>query len=163
MRKWIKHQDPDNKYGAAFTLGDRSISVPEGAVISVTRGEQFNIPRLLINGAINQFIMKAMIRNEDLLFAELTGQLQGGTGQTLTIWKDSKRMNRFRTSGSHNFARKFFSWVFYSGSVQSYFLTWEYTGPIPSSEHITSYVKTYGRHYDGGKLIKKANPSKRNT
>jgi hypothetical protein len=161
MRTWVKHQDPHNKYGATFTLGDRNIELPPGAVISVTRGEQFNIPRLIINGILNQFIMKRMIKNEDLLYAELTGQLQGGTGQTMTVWKDAKCMNRFRTRGFHQFARKFFSWVFYSGKVQSYFLTWEHQGPLPSPEEITSFVKTYGRHFDGGKLVKKANPPKK--
>jgi len=162
LRKWIKHQDPNNKYGASYTLGDRSMAIPAGAVISVTRGERFNIPRLLINGAINQMIMKSMINNQDLLYAELTGQLQGGVGQTFTIWKSGKRMHTFRTSGWHSFARKCFGWVFYSGQVQSYFLTWEYTGAIPSPDDITSYVKTYGRHFDGGKLIKKSTPPKGN-
>ncbi|MGU3569179.1 hypothetical protein [Paenibacillus sp. D51F] len=159
MRSWMKHEDPNNKYGATFTLGDREIELPSGAVISVTRGEQFNIPRLIINGIVNQFIMKAMPKNEDLLYAELSGQMQGGIGQTLTVWKDGKRMNRFRTSGSHNFARKFFSWVFYSGKVQSYFLTWPHQGALPSSEEITDFVKIHGRHFDGGILIKKANHS----
>jgi hypothetical protein len=159
MRTWIKHEDPNNKYGATFTLGDRDIELPPGAVISVTRGEQFNIPRLIINGFVNQFIMKAIAKNEDLLYAELTGQMQGGIGQTITVWKDGKRMNRFRTSGSHNFARKFFGWVFYSGMVQSYFLTWPHQGSLPSSEEITNLVRTQGRHFDGGRLMRKANPS----
>jgi hypothetical protein len=105
--------------------------------------------------------MKALTKNEDLLYAELTGQMQGGIGQTMTVWIDAKSMNKFRTTGSHNFARKFFSWVFYSGKVQSYFLTWEHQGSLPSSEEITAFVKTYGRHFDGGKLVKKANPPKK--
>ncbi|MCI3924717.1 hypothetical protein MO973_31335 [Paenibacillus sp. TRM 82003] len=155
MRTWIRHEDPSNKYGATYTLGNREIELPPGAVVSVTRGEQFNMPRLIINGIINQFIMKALTTNEDLLYAELSGQLQGGTGQTFTVWKDGKRMNRFRTSGSHHFARKFFRWVFYSGRVQSYFLTWPHQGSLPSPEEITYIVKTQGRHYDGGKLTKK--------
>lgn len=161
LKTWKKHVDPNNKYGATFTLGDRNIELPPGAVISVTRGEAFNIPRLIINGILNQFIMKAMTKNEDLLYAELTGQMQGGIGQTMTVWKNGKRMNQFRTSGFHNFARKFFSWVFYSGKVQSYFLTWEHQGLLPSPEEITAFVKTYGRHFDGGKLVKKANPPKK--
>jgi len=161
VRAWVKHADPDNRYGATFTLGYRDIELPRDAVISVTRGESFNIPRLMINGVINEFIMKAMIKNEDLLYAELTGQLQGGVGQTITVWKDGKRMNHFRTSGMHNIARKFFSWVFYSGKVQSYFLSWPHEGVLPSTEEITELVKTYGRHFDGGKLIKKANPPRR--
>jgi hypothetical protein len=160
MRAWVKHQDPNNKYGAAFTLGDRSCEIPPGAVISVTLGERFNIPRLMLNGILNQFIMKAMKNNDDLLYAELTGQMQGGIGQTMTVWRDGKRMHKFRTSGSHNFARKFFSWVFYSGEVQSYFLTWQHSGELPTTEKITSFVKTYGRHFDGGKLVKSANPPK---
>jgi hypothetical protein len=161
MKKWIKHEDPNNKYGATFTLGDRNIELPPGAVISVTRGELFNIPRLILNGVLNQLIMKALTKNEDLLYAELTGQMQGGIGQTMTVWIDAKSMNKFRTTGSHNFARKFFSWVFYSGKVHSYFLTWEHQGPLPSHEEITAFVKTYGRHFDGGKLVKKANPPKK--
>jgi hypothetical protein len=163
MKTWVKHEDPNNKYGATFTLGDRNIELPPGAVISVTRGELFNIPRLIINGILNQFIMKALTKNEDLLYAELTGQMQGGIGQTMTVWRSAKSMNQFRTSGSHHFARKFFSWVFYSGKVQSYFLTWEHQGALPSSDEITTFVKTYGRHFDGGKMVKKANsPKKQN-
>lgn len=158
MRAWVKHVDPDNQYGATFTLGDRNIELPRDAVISVTRGESFNIPRLMINGVINQFVMKSMIKNESLLYAELSGQLQGGIGQTITIWKNGKRMNQFRTTGMHNIARKWFSWVFYSGKVQSYFLTWPHEGKLPSTEEITEFVKMYGRHYDGGKLVKKSNP-----
>jgi hypothetical protein len=158
MRKWMKHQDPNNKYGATFTLGDRNIELPPGSVISVTRGEMFNIPRLIVNGILNQFIMKALTNNQDLLYAELTGQLQGGIGQTMTVWRNSQCMNQFRTSGFHNFARTCFSWVFYSGKVQSYFLTWEHQGRLPSPEEITTFTKTYGRHFDGGKLVKKANP-----
>jgi hypothetical protein len=162
MKTWIKHENPTNKYGATFTLGDRNIEFLPGTVISVTRGEAFNIPRLMINSILNRFIMKAMTKNKELLYAELTGQLQGGIGQTVTVWKSSKRMNQFRTSGFHNFARKSFSWVFYSGKVQSYFLTWEHKGYLPSSEALTTFVKTYGRHYDGGKLVQKANPLKKN-
>ena len=158
MEKWLKIQDPNNKYGAKFTLGDRNSKLPPGAVISVTRGELFNIPRLLINGMLNHFIMKALTKKENLLYAELTGQLQGGIGQTVTVWRDGKCMNKFRKKGIHNFARKYFSWVFYSGKVQSYFLTFEHTGHLPSNEELTTFVKKYGRHFDGGKLVKKANP-----
>lgn len=160
MKTWMKLEDPNNKYGATFTLGDRNIMLPPGAVISVTRGELFNIPRLIINGMLNQFIMKALTKNENLLYAELSGQMQGGIGQTITIWRDGKRMNEFRKSGSHNFARRFFSWVFYSGKVQSYFLTWGHVGHLSSAEQITTFVKKYGRHFDGGKLVKNANPPK---
>ena len=104
--------------------------------------------------------MKSMIKRENLLYAELTGQLQGGVGQTLTVWKESKQMNIFRTKGFHNFSRKFFSWVFYSGSVKAHFLTWKLIDTIPSSEEAAEFVKKYGRYYEGGKLIRKANPPK---
>lgn len=159
-REWIRYEDPNNKYGATFTLGDRNVELPKGAVVSVTRGENFNILRLIMNGILNQFIMKSMVKNENLIYAELTGQLQGGVGQTLTVWKESKKMNKFRTSGFHNFSRKCFSWVFYSGSVKSYFLTWQLKETIPLSEEAAKVVKEYGRYFDGGKLMRKANPSK---
>jgi hypothetical protein len=77
----------------------QNFELPPGAVISVTRGESFNIPRLIMNGILNQFIMKRMKKNEDLLYAEQTGQLQGGIGQIMTVWKDAKCMNRFRPRG----------------------------------------------------------------
>lgn len=159
-KKWIKQTDPNNKYGGAFTLGNRNVEIPPNAVVSVTRGEQFNIPRLIINGFLNQLIMKAMSKNENLLYAELKGQLDGGVGQTMTVWKAGKEMNSFRTSGSHNFARKFFSWVFYSGKVQSYFLTWKANGQIPTYEEATEIVKNYGKHFDGGNLVRKAKQPK---
>ncbi|WP_223590016.1 hypothetical protein [Neobacillus bataviensis] len=54
-------------------------------------------------------IMKAMSKNKNLLYAELKGQLDGGIGQTMTVWEAGKDMNSFRTSGMHNFARKSFS------------------------------------------------------
>ena len=159
-KKWEKQMDPNNKYGGAFILGDREIEIPPNAVVSVTRGEQFNIPRLIINGMLNQMIMKAMSKNENLLYAELKGQLEGGVGQTMTVWKAGKEMNSFRTSGVHNFSRKFFSWVFYSGKVQSYFLTWKCNGRIPTYEEAVEIVTTYGRHFDGGKLVRKAQQPK---
>jgi hypothetical protein len=157
-RTWIKHEDPINKYGATFTLGNNKIQLPKGAVVSVTRGENFNIPRILLNGVINQFIMKSLVKMDNLLYAELTGQMQGGVGQTLTVWKDAKKMNTFRTNGFHNLARKFFSWVFFSGNVQSYFLTWKLGENIPTSEEAEKIVKECGRYYDGGKLIQNARP-----
>lgn len=43
MKVWIKHQDPNNKYGAKFTLGNRDVILSETTIISVTRGERFNV------------------------------------------------------------------------------------------------------------------------
>lgn len=53
MKVWVRHQDPNNKYGATFTLGNRDVELPETAIISVTRGERFNIARMIINGIVN--------------------------------------------------------------------------------------------------------------
>jgi hypothetical protein len=152
--KWVKHQDPNNKYGAKFTLGERDIPLPETAIISVTRGERFNIVRLIINGIINEFVKKQLTRNENLLYAELSGELQGGNGQTVTVWKDGSSMNKFRTKGAHKFAKQFFAWVFYGGKVQAYFLTWRISNQIPADKEIEETIKKYGRHFDGGRLIR---------
>jgi hypothetical protein len=156
--QWSKIEDPNNKYGATFTLGDIECKLPDGAVVSVTRGENFNIPRLIINGILNQFIMKALVRNNNLIYAELSGQLQGGIGQTLTVWQSPKQMNQFRTRGFHDFSRRFFKWIFYSGEVQSYFLTWKVGDSIPTSKEAAIIVKEFGRYYDGGKLTRNARP-----
>ena len=56
--------------------------------------------------------------------------------------------------------RVYVSWVFYSGRVKAYFLTWKLIDTIPSSEEAGEFVKKYGRHYEGGKLIRKAKPPK---
>lgn len=152
MREWIKHEDPNNKYGAKFTLGHREVELPETTIISVTRGENFNIFRIMINGCINYFIKKQLQNNDELLYAELSGQLQGGVGQTVTVWKNGRSMSNFRTKGAHKFAKKFFAWVFYSGKVQAYFLTWNISNTIPEEDEIEDTVRKYGRHFDGGRL-----------
>jgi hypothetical protein len=156
LREWVKHQDPNNKYGAKFTLGDRAVELPQTAIISVTRGENFNIFRIMINGTINNFVKKQLQKNENLLYAELSGQLQGGVGQTITVWKKGSSMNNFRKKGAHKFAMRFFSWVFYGGKIQAYFLTWKISNSIPEDNEIKEIVKKYGKHYDGGKLLKSA-------
>lgn len=158
MKTWKKYESKENKYAGTFKLSDSTVVLPKGAIISVTRGEYFNFPRLLVNGLLNHFIMKSMINNSNLLYAELTGQLHGGVGQTMTVWKNGKTMNQFRKGGFHHFSLTFFSWVFYSGRVQSYFLTWENQGSIPTSDEATAIVKKYGRHFDGGKLKRKSSP-----
>lgn len=156
MKVWVKRQDPNNKYGAKFTLGNRDVELPETAIISVTRGERFNITRMIINGIVNEIVKKQLTKNENLLYAELSGQLQGGIGQTVTVWKDASSMNYFRTNGAHKFAKKFFSWVFYSGEVRAYFLTWKTGNRIPLDIEIEGIIKKYGKYFDGGKLIRHA-------
>jgi hypothetical protein len=99
--------------------------LPESAIISVTRGEKFNIVRLIINGIINEFVKKQLTRDENLLYAELSGELQGGIGQTVTIWKDGSSMNKFSTKGAHKFAKQ-----------------------IPTDKEIEETIKKYGRHFD---------------
>jgi hypothetical protein len=101
MKAWVKHQDPNNKYGAKFTLGDRDVQLPKEAIISVTYGERFNILRIIVNGLVNELVKKQLTKDENLLYAELSGQLQGGIAQTITIWKNGSSMNKFRTSGAH--------------------------------------------------------------
>ncbi|WP_268624632.1 hypothetical protein [Paenibacillus alvei] len=72
MKVWVKRQDPNNKYGAKFTLGNRDVELPETAIISVTRGERFNITRMIINGIVNEIVKKQLTKNENLLYAELS-------------------------------------------------------------------------------------------
>ena len=156
MKEWVKHENPNNKYEAKFTLGDRDLPLPEHAVISITRGEGFNMFRLMVNGMINEFVKRQLRKNDNLIYAELSGQLQGGIGQTVTVWKNGNTMNHFRTKGAHQFARRFFSWVFYSGKVQAYFLTWKAPQYIPDEKELEHIILHCGRHFDGGKLVRKA-------
>jgi hypothetical protein len=153
-RHWVVERDPGNKYRGSFTLGDRNVQLPANAVVSVTRGEGFNLWRMIVNAVANQFVMRQMIKLPGLLFAELTGDGRQGFGQTLTVW-ENRAMVPFRDGGAHHFAKRFLSWVFLGGKVQAYFLTWSADGRIPSVEEAAALSKTYGRYFDGGKLIRK--------
>ncbi|MCM3294169.1 hypothetical protein M3661_29155 [Paenibacillus sp. MER 180] len=155
MKVWGKHPDPNNKYGATFTLGESDTDLPENAIISVTRGEKFDFIRIIINGIVNEFVKKQLTKNENLIYAKLSGQLQGGIGQTVTIWRDRESMNRFRAKGAHKFAKRFFSWVFYGGKVEAYFLTWRIR-EIPTEIEIEKTIKEYGRYFVGGKLVRQS-------
>jgi hypothetical protein len=46
--------------------------------------------------------------------------------------------------------------VFYSGDVRAYFLTWKIENRVPSDVEIEVAIKTYGRYYEGGKLVRHA-------
>ncbi|TLS38362.1 hypothetical protein FCL54_07040 [Pseudalkalibacillus caeni] len=135
--------------------GERKIPLPEDAIISITLGARFNIWRTIVNGFLTRFVMKQMMNNPGLLYAELVGNMEEGYGQTMTVW-ESKAMVPFRDSGSHKFSMKFFSWVFYSGKVHAYFSTYKANGYIPTFEEANQIAREYGRFFEGGKLIRKA-------
>lgn len=155
MKKWVRHKSAENEHQAVSTLGSREIELLPGSVISVTRGENFQFLQLMLNECLNRMMMKKMEKTDDLLYAALSGPLPGGVSQTVTIWKSGRKMNQFRQDGLHEFFRKVFKWVFFSGNVQAYFLTWKVEGTIPPPEEITSFVKKYGRHFDHGVLVRK--------
>lgn len=156
-RTWILHRDPSNPYGGTFTLGDRSVPLPDDAVISLTLGTQFTVWRTLVNSIVSKFVQRQLVKTPHLLYSELVGDLKQGYGLTMSVWSGQAReMARFRDSGAHKFAMKFFSWVFYSGTAQSYFLTFPANGRIPTADEAIALVQAHGRHFDGGKLVRKA-------
>jgi hypothetical protein len=157
-RKWVQVPNPNDKYSGSLVLGDREVELPPDAIISVTRLENMSLWRTILNFLLTLLVMKQMRKNEGLLYAELTGNMKGGGGNTLSVWK-SREMIPFRDSGSHRFSMKFFRWIF-SGKVQSYFLTWKANGHIPTYEEATAIVKKYGKHYDGNSLVRKASRPK---
>jgi hypothetical protein len=162
-RKWMIHRDPNNKFAGIITLGDRNVEVPQDALISITYGENLNLWRLVLNGILNQFVMSQLRKTEGLLYAELTGQLQGGVGQTMTVW-NKKAMPKFRDGGIHRYVMKLFAWVTHSGRVKTYYISYPAHGNIPSAEECTAIIKKYGRFYDGSKLVRKASqPERTNT
>ena len=95
-------------------------------------------------------------------FLEVLGGLdQQGLpwGYTLSVWHP-KEMVPFRDSGGHNFAMRFFSWIFFGGRAQAYFLTLPAFGRLPSPEEIPALARQFGRFYDRGKLVRNARPPK---
>ncbi|VEF47319.1 Uncharacterised protein [Bacillus freudenreichii] len=155
VKEFVTHKDPDDKFGALITLGDRDIHIPDDALISITLGEQFSVWKTIVNAIVSQFVMKQMKKSKGLLYAEMKGHIKEGYGMTLTVW-EKKAMIPFRNSGAHKFAMKFFSWVFYSGKSHAYFLTYKANGKIPNAEEAYDLVKAYGKFYDGGKLLRTA-------
>jgi hypothetical protein len=157
-RKWILHRDPANPYAGRFTLGEAKIELPEDTVISLTLGERFSIWRTIVNGLVTKLVQGQLAKNPNLLYSELVGDAKAGHGLTMSVWTGKgKKMGEFRDSGAHKFAKRFFSWIFYSGQVQAYFLTFPANGGrIPTAEEGIALCKAHGRHFDGGKLVKKA-------
>lgn len=147
--QWIRHRNPTNQYAATFTLGTREVELPPDAIISLTLGDRFSIWRMLTNGIITQFIQRQMLKSEGLLYAELDGDATTGSSLTLSVWS-GKSMTKFRDSGAHKFAKNFFSWVFYSGKTEVYFLTCAAKGRIPTTEEGYALARQLGRRVDGG-------------
>jgi hypothetical protein len=156
-RKWIMHRDPANKFAAKFTLGSREIELPPDAIVSLTLGDRFTIWRTILNGILTQFIKRQLVKAPGLLYAELDGDMQTGSSLTMTVW-EAKSMVPFRDSGAHKIAKQFFSWVFYSGKTQVYFLTFAAKGRIPSTEEGYALARQFGRHFDGGMEQRPARP-----
>lgn len=156
-RKWITHRDPANKYAANITLGTRDIDLPPDAVISLTLGDRFTIWRTIVMSIVTAFVQKQLVKTPGLLYAELDGDVRSGSNLTMTVW-DGKAMKPFRDSGAHKTAKNFFSWVFFGGQTQVYFLTFAAKGRIPTTAEGYQLAREYGRHYDGGMETKPARP-----
>lgn len=159
--KWIRHRDPANKYAGQFTLGERSVEVPPGTVVSLTLGDNFSIGRMIANGLVSLFIQRQMVKSPGLLFAELEGDAQTGSNLTTSVWT-GKSMTAFRDGGAHKIAKNFFSWVFYSGKTQVYFLTFAANGRIPTTAEGYALARKFGRHFDGGVEVRGARPPRGN-
>lgn len=150
---FVTHKNPDSKYEGLITYGDRDISLPKDALISITLGEKFSVWRTIVNAIVSKFVMKQMKKSPKLLYAEMKGDVKEGYGLTMTVW-ESHSMKQFRDKGAHKFAMRFFSWVFYGGNAQAYFLSFKNNGSIPTSTEAYELVKEYGRFFDNGKLVR---------
>ncbi|PWK16441.1 DUF3291 domain-containing protein [Tumebacillus permanentifrigoris] len=150
-RKWVHHPGP------RVTYGERDLSqLGPDALVTITRSEQLGMFRLLVAAVVNQFIMSQMVKRDDVLFAEIASDLKSSWAQTMTVWKNGREMTDFRNSGAHAKAIKFFHWVFYGGRVQSYVLSYQAKGQIPTVEEAAQIVMQYGRYADGGDIQRPA-------
>jgi hypothetical protein len=156
-RKWQFHRDPKNKYAGLLTLGSRAVALPPDAIVSLTRGDRFTMWRSIVNGLVGILVQKQLLKSPGLLYAELHGDAATGSNLTLTVW-ESKAMVPFRDSGAHQFAKRFFSWVFFSGATQVYFLTLPASGRIPTIAEGYALARQFGRHVDGGVERRPARP-----
>jgi hypothetical protein len=139
------------------TYGERDLSqLGPDALVTITRSEQLGWFRLLVAAVINQFIMSQMVKRDTVLYAEVVSDLKKLSAQTMTVWKNGREMTEFRNSGAHGKAIQFFHWVFYSGRVQSYVLSYQAKGHIPSVEEAAVIVMQYGRYADGGNVKRPA-------
>jgi hypothetical protein len=158
-KKWSMQKGVEGAPGI-LVLGSKPEKLPEHAYISLTRGEGLTFIQLLFNQLLNLTVMNQMRKTPGLIYAELAGELkQGrGSGQTMTVW-EGKTMTNLRNHGSHAWAMKFFTWVIHRKNTRNYYLTYR-SQAIPTSQDAARIVKEYGKFYDKGALVRKANPPK---
>jgi len=154
LRQWEKHLHPENNHGGSFTLGEKIQSFPDDTIISITLGENFSFFRNVVSKIIFHFVMQQLSKQRDLIYAELSHDFKGGFGQTLTVWRRQSLID-FLEKPVHHYAYRFISWFFFNGKAQSYFLTYvPINRRIPNFEEANLLVRTYGRHFNGGQLIR---------
>jgi hypothetical protein len=154
-RKWYRQVDPKNPMSKFdYYLGDRNVTLPADAVVSITYLEKLNMLRSILNGLATLTVMTQLSRQPGLLYAEFraTGI---GCGYTLSVW-ESKTMTTFRNRGNHGRAMKYLSWIFFGGGAGAYFLSWLAKGRIPTYAEIPDIIHTHGKWYDNGKLVRAA-------
>lgn len=153
-RNWVLHRNPANKYAGTMTLGDPGVEIPANAIISATRSERFSIGRLILNNILNQFIQRQLLQVPGLVYAELTADMKEGYAQTMLVWS-GRDLTEFNKGGAHHFARRFFGWVLLGGTVHHYSLHWQANGRIPATSEVETLLKTHGKLYVGGTLVRK--------
>ncbi|MDW0117223.1 hypothetical protein QTL97_09765 [Sporosarcina thermotolerans] len=159
-KKWtIKKGSEGN---GKFVLGKIPERLPQTTFLSLTRGEGLNLFQLFVNQVLTLMIMNQMKKSSGLIYAELSGELKRGrgNGQTMTVW-DGKVMSQFRNKSAHGFAMKFFAWVVHRRNTKTYYLTFSANGKIPSATEATNILRECGKFYDGGRLVRKATPPKK--
>lgn len=89
-----------------------------------------------------------------LVYAELSADMQKRYAQTMLVWS-GRELSAFNKGGAHSFARRFFGWVLLGGQVHHHSLHWPANGHIPTQSEVEAVLKSHGKLYIGGELLRK--------
>lgn len=146
---------PEIKVGGYLIYGEKQ-QVDEHCLISVTLLENLRGFRNLISYLLTFAIMLQVKRTPSVLYSELMGDLTGGRLCTMTVFSGGKEMVTFRDRGAHGVIQRFFAWVIFGGGVQTYFLSWQPKGAIPTVDEAVSIARAHGKHFDSGLQTRRA-------
>ena len=142
----------------AETLGARLDwpELPADAIVSLTRSQALRWWQAILNRLITGLLIKpSLVKNLDLLYAELHADLKAGNGLTITVWR-GRALASFRDGGGHGWTMRYMT-KFLIGGAKMYFLTYRpRNSRIPAASEAIRLVEQYGKIMANGRILRGA-------
>jgi len=140
-------------------LGERTDfpQLPAGSVVSITHGIHMKLLQTLVSTLVNHlFILPALKKNGELLYAEGHGDLFSGESLLITVWR-GKGMIEFRDKGAHGWAKDRLTPFVFGQNVTAWFLTYmPKDHRIPTAEKARQLSETFGKMMVNGSFVRSA-------